>query len=361
MKRIFFVLMAVVPSLLTGGSLVHARGHTSTTPTPAPCLTATSSCVNWVGLGSGRARTMTYSTYPLTTVNPAIKRALIMVHGTERAADTSFRTATAAAFLAGALPDTLVVAPHLITADDVPQADEAVWPDTGTSWRAGGESTSNPGLYSFDVADQIVRLLADKAVFPNLKKIVIAGHSAGGQYAARYAMASKVHGTAGVTISYVVANPSSYAWPDAQRPLAQGDADPATAAAAWASTTVQTDYAYGAFDASAASCSSYNRWPAGLQARSGYTAAMSDADLRAHAVSRPTRFLLGQLDIFPLSNFDDSCSGMAQGPTRRARGEAYVKYLQSLGSANSARIVEGCGHSARCMFLSDTAQASLFP
>jgi pimeloyl-ACP methyl ester carboxylesterase len=355
--------MALVPSLITGGSFAHARGHTTTATTPviAPCVTATNSCVSWVGLGSGRARTMTYSTYPLTTVNSTIRRALIMVHGSERAADSSFRTAMAAALLDNALQDTLIVAPHLITDAHVPQPDEVVWPDTGNSWRSGGESTSNPGLYSFDVADQVVRLLANKAVFPNLKRIVVAGHSAGGQYAARYAMASKVHDTTGVTISYVVANPSSYAWPDAQRPLAQGDDDPATAAQEWESTDVQTAYAYGPFDSGAASCSSYNRWPAGLQGRTGYTAAMTDADLRAHAVTRSTRYLFGQLDVFPLSNFDDSCIAMAQGPTRRARGEAYVEYLQSLGSTNTARIVEGCGHSSRCMFDSDTALSSLFP
>ena len=50
-------------------------------------------------------------------------------------------------------------------------------------------------------------------------KIVVAGHSAGGQLATRYEMTNKVHSTPGVSITYVVANPSSYAWPAAVRPL----------------------------------------------------------------------------------------------------------------------------------------------
>ena len=58
---------------------------------------------------------------------------------------------------------------------------------------------------------------------------MIAGHSAGGQFATRYEMTNKVHGMAGVSITYVVANPSSYAWPAAVRPLPVGNADPATA------------------------------------------------------------------------------------------------------------------------------------
>lgn len=43
----------------------------------------------------------------------------------------------------------------------------------------------NPQLTSFDFADEIVRRLADKTVFPNVRHIVIAGHSGGGQYILR--------------------------------------------------------------------------------------------------------------------------------------------------------------------------------
>ena len=46
---------------------------------------------------------MAYSTYPLDERNPAITRALIVVHGQGRNADGYFRTAAAAAFLGNAL------------------------------------------------------------------------------------------------------------------------------------------------------------------------------------------------------------------------------------------------------------------
>ena len=58
----------------------------------------------------------------------------------------------------------------------------------------------------------------NKKTFPNLSKIVVAGHSAGGQVVTRYEMTNKIHNTPGVTITYVVANPSSSAWPVAVRP-----------------------------------------------------------------------------------------------------------------------------------------------
>ena len=65
-------------------------------------------------------------------------------------------------------------------------------------------SPSNPTISAFDFVDDILRMVADKKNFPNLKRIVVTGHSAGGQFANRYEMANKVDGTlAGVTISYV--------------------------------------------------------------------------------------------------------------------------------------------------------------
>lgn len=63
--------------------------------------------------------------------------------------------------------------------------------------------------------------------------IVVAGHSVGGQFANRYEMWNKVHDTLGLPITYVVATPSTYAWPDAVRPLPVGDADPVKAKDGW--------------------------------------------------------------------------------------------------------------------------------
>ena len=67
------------------------------------------------------------------------------------------------------------------------------WSCTGDSWRSGGTATNNEKLTSFDFTDEILRKLAKKEVFPNLKAIVVSGHSAGGQYVNRYAMANPVH------------------------------------------------------------------------------------------------------------------------------------------------------------------------
>lgn len=314
----------------------------------AAACTSTTQCTEWVQLGSGPARSLVYTTYSLDAKNDSIKRALIMVHGAGRDADNYFRTATAAAFLAGALDDTIVIAPRFASNEGRGCADklaenEVNWPCGGDSWRSGGTSTSNKDLTSYDFADEILRKLARKSVFPNLRTIVVTGHSAGGQFVTRYEMANKVHDTLGVKVDYVVANPSSYAYLDATRPVGDGK---------------QT----GPFRDSR-NCTTYDRWPYGLKSRTGYTANIPDDQLKKQLAARPTMYLLGELDVLPLAGFDSSCPAMAQGPTRLARGQSFVNYVNTKYDAkqHKAMVIPLCGHNARCIFTAEPALPILFP
>ena len=357
--------------LLSIGALVMSTpslNHPPLAAAPAaPCTTATAACEQWVKLGGGPARAMVYSSFPLDKPNATVTRALIMVHGTNRNADHYFETALSAAFLAGALENTVIIAPHFIASPDKPDSNEVMWPNGGDSWRSGGMSTtSKPPLSSFDFVDEILRTLANKKVFPNLKNIVVAGHSAGGQVVTRYEMTNKVHDAItamGSTVSYVVANPSSYAWPAAVRPLPSGDADPATAdkeALGPEGEKLHANFTYGPFDATKAA--NFDHWPSGLENRTGYTAQMTDDQLRKQLVERTTTYLLGQVDVLPLGGFDSSATAMAQGPTRRARGEAFVKYItETLGAKPNAMIVPECGHNDRCIFTTDIVFPAIFP
>jgi pimeloyl-ACP methyl ester carboxylesterase len=359
MRTLLLVLSVLFAALSAG------NGTRVTAAAAAPCVTSTAACTEWVTLGGGPGRSMVYRTHPLDTRNDGIRRAFIMVHGTNRNADHYFATATSAAFLAGALEDTVVIAPHFVSNDrgcmDKLEPNEVSWSCGGDSWRSGGTSTSHKELSSFDFVDEILRKLAKKSTFPNLKAIVVAGHSAGGQYVSRYEMANKVHDTLGVAVTYVVANPSSYAWPDATRATAADDGLPDNAQVAWKTETPHTKFTYGSFDAS--KCQNYNRWPLGLENRTGgYTVNMSDEQLKKQLVSRPTTYLLGQVDTLPLGGFDSSCSAMAQGATRRARGEAFVKYVnEQLGAKHAVQIVPECGHNDRCVYTTDAVFPVIFP
>ena len=237
--------------MLTLLVVAQISAQISTGPAAAPCTAAEPRCTQFVTLKGGPARSMVYTTYPLDRRNDRIRRALVMIHGTNRNADRYFRSATSAAFLAGALDDSIVIAPRIASADgncrDKLDANEVSWSCGGDSWRSGGVSPSNKDLTSFDFVDELLRTLADRKTFPNLAAIVVAGHSAGGQFVARYEMSNKVHDTLGVPVSYVVANPSSYAWPDATRPLPVDDATPENAALGWKTETPHTNVSYGPY------------------------------------------------------------------------------------------------------------------
>jgi pimeloyl-ACP methyl ester carboxylesterase len=318
-------------------------------PKPAdsgPCTAGTAACAEWVSLDPGPARTRVYRTHALGTRDEQIVRALVVIHGAGRNADSYFRTALAAAFLADALDDTLVVAPRFASNDgggcrDTLAPDEVNWGCTGVSWRAGGVAASDERLTSYDVADEILARLARKATFPNLRAIVVAGHSAGGQYVSRYAMANRAHDTLGVPVAYVVSNPSSYAYLDPRRPVA--------------GATEPRSYE------DARNCTTYDQWPYGLQNRKGQSARLTEEQLRKQLAERPVTYLLGELDTLPLAGFDSSCPAMAQGPNRLARGQAFAGYVNGqYGARHQVVVVPLCGHNARCMFTTGPALPLLF-
>jgi len=190
--------------------------------------------------------------------------------------------------------------------------------------------------------DAIVRALIRKENFPNLKSIVISGHSAGGQFATRYGMANQIHDSAGVPITYVVSNPSSYSYLDPERPAgANNELRP-----------------FG----DARNCTTYDSWPYGFKNRTGYAAKIPDDQLKKQMAARPMTYLLGELDVLPLAGFDSSCPAMAQGPTRFARGQAYAAYVKAKYNApHQVVAVPLCGHNARCVFTSEAALPVLFP
>lgn len=339
---------ATRPAALMCALVIHFLFAAASVPAAAaPCTAATTDCTQWVNVGGGPARSLVYRTYSLDTRDEKITRALIVIHGLSRNADNYFRTSVAAAFLAGALDDTIVIVPRFASSDgnrckDTLAANEVNWTCTGNNWRSGGVAVGNEALSSFDLADEILRKLARKDIFPNLKAIVFAGHSAGGQFVTRYEMANQVHDALGVPVAYVVANPSAYAYLDSNRPVA--------------GTAEFRPYA------DSANCVTYDRWPYGLKDRGGYAARLTDDQLRKQLIARPVTYMLGQLDTLPLANFDTSCPAMAQGPHRLARGEAFINYIkQNYSAQHKFMVIPLCGHNARCMFTADSTLPILFP
>lgn len=295
----------------------------------------------------GHAQFPLYLSADWNVPQPGVQRAVIVVHGRLRNADTYFRTAQHARELAGVdAASTLLVAPQFLSTADVhahdAPGDLLSW--KGNAWMAGASAASGVPVSSYAVLDDIARHLADRRLFPNLKTIVFAGHSGGAQVLQRYAIASHADAFAaeGIDVRFVVASPSSYAYFDAQRPDANG--------------------VPGTFDA--ARCAGFDHWKYGMESRPAVVGDRTPAQLEADYVKRRITYLVGGDDDDPASvSLDKSCAAQAQGAQRVARAEGFFRYLQTRhpdGLNQSFHIVPGVGHDGARMLTSSCALATMF-
>ena len=132
----------------------------------APC-TVPATCSEWVNVAQSSARLLIYRSFPLAVKNPDVTRALVVIHGAGRDADNYFQHALAAAFLAGALENTVVISPRFASTNngcaDTVAEHEVTWQCGGPSrWTSGGAMLPNGPGTSFDVVDDLLRTLARK-------------------------------------------------------------------------------------------------------------------------------------------------------------------------------------------------------
>jgi pimeloyl-ACP methyl ester carboxylesterase len=271
-----------------------------------------------------------------------IARAILVLHGRLRNADVYYRSALTAQTAAGeAGKSTIMIVPQFLAGLDVEAhhltADTLHWSLVG--WEGGDPAEGPTPASSFDALDAILARLADRHLFPDLKQVVVAGHSGGGQVVQRYAIATKGEvalKAENIAIRYVVANPSSYAYFNADRPEPQ----------------------------IAAVCPGYNTWKYGMGARPPYLASTSAAELEQRYVARQVIYLLGTRDTNPNHPaLDKSCMAEAQGPYRYARGHSYAAIMAERdGGTPNHRLwdVPDVGHDGDKMLTSPCGLAALF-
>ncbi len=310
--------------------------------------------------GGHGIRMPVFATGDLLAAHPAVTRLVIMINGTLRNADVYFASTVAAAEAAAANGgQVLIVAPQFLAVPDAeelkPDAEVPYW--TAEGWKIG-EGAVHPerGPSSYEVIDAIVAAAMDRARFPALRAVVIAGHSAGGQFVHRYIPFNRIHaalGRAGIAVRYVVANPSSYLYFDTRRVNGDGTVSPYPRER----------------------CADFNKYRYGLEQPNDYAAAALAAfgggETGAGAITceygrRHVAYLLGAADADPNGDsLDKSCGAMAQGATRLERGQRYFRYVQALLGPSvletqALYVVPGVGHDHRAVFMSQAGLALLF-
>jgi hypothetical protein len=301
---------------------------------PRTCTAAGPACHERFEVNPGRF-VRYYRSFEITRPNPQIRRVLIIVHGLDRNADSYFTTGILVAEARDALRETLVLAPRFQALDDNPTADEYYWATGG--WARGHLSLTGgptPRVSSYEVVDRILERLADPSVFPALDEIVVAGHSAGGQYVHRFASGSPVeHEIPRLRYRYVVANPSTFLYLGPERPDGEG----------------------GFAVPDVAACPDYNFWHRGLEERNTYMNRLTPQEIRANLAGRDLRILLGTADTGS-ADLDMTCAGMLQGEHRYDRGLKIMAFMDAFFPGHGHRVYQvwGVGHSNRQMFTSLT-------
>jgi len=320
-----------------------SSGTSSDNDLAIPCAGPAEECAARLAIGGGLYLRY-YRSHPLDRRNQEVREALIIVHGAGRAAEWNFETGILASSTMGRLQETAVIAPKFIILEDEPAPDEAYW--TSNGWKKGHLSVSDVyrpyRISSYAVTEQIIRILDDESLFPNLQAIVVAGHSAGGQYSHRFAAGNRVEQElTGVSIRYVVANPSTYLYLGLERVVP------------------------GTFDEFAipdvAACPDYNVWHYGLEWLNTYMSALTVNQIRNQLVSRNVAIMVGSEDR-GTAQLDMSCGAMLEGANRYFRGLILVNYMDAFwpGHNHTLQIVPGVAHSSRGMFMSDQGLEALF-
>lgn len=297
-----------------------------------------------------------YANYNIYAPDPAIDKAVVVIHGVDRNADEYLASMESALEKAREEDThTLLIAPQFLIEADIDfnslDSKNLYWTDGG--WTAGSNSRdeqTNPRperIPSYAVLDSLLLHLAEQ--FPTLGSIVIVGHSAGGQVAQRMAatspMADLLCARHGISTSFVVANPSSYVYLDGQRKRA--------------GSTTQ-------FALPVTSCTGYNDWKYGLGNPYTYPARLSADSIRNKYQRRIVTYLLGAADNNPsASGLDISCEARLQGQHRYERGIVFYNYLQyyygnAITTNHTLSIVPNVGHNNFTMFNSPQGIQAIF-
>lgn len=317
--------------------------------TVAPAAAAEADCRGATGcrlslpLGDGLAVAAYVSHRPETTA-PEVRRLVIVVHGAGRNARGYYRSVFQAA-QARHFDRTAVIAPRFAIASEAETRlpGEIFW-RSNAGWTFGGASVrvtdDGPDLSSYAVVDRLIARAARR--FPNLSRVVVVGHSAGGQLVQRYAVGAPMSDVERrVPHRFVVANPASYLYLDDRR--ARDD---------------------GSFRAMPGSrrCP-VNAYKYGMENRVAYMSREEPEAMAGRYRDRDVVYLLGEADNDPRAPLlDVSCPAMAQGPHRLARGLTYKSYMDRFFAPHRHRLatVPGIGHSARAMFNSAPGVAAIF-
>lgn len=311
---------------------------------------------------------------PWTFAGPAeavrVSSLLIVVHGHPRDLSRSLAAGLDAVRQAAHGADTVVVAPlfpvpaeaaHACSGRDTPPAaaGDAQWSCAG--W-IDGALTLDGRIAAFAAMDRLLAELVRR--WPDVRRVTLAGFSAGAQFVQHYAAFARP--PAGPALRYLVADPGSWLYFDSLRPWPRHGNSPV----AWSDCVTATGEGACAFvwQPAPTDCASATRWKYGMEALPEHLRARAEGARERYAAA-DIAYLEGALDSGSGPGryeriLDKSCAAMAQGPYRLQRGLAYAAYEREIlrpARPRAFAVVPGCAHDVACVLPSLAARPLLFP
>jgi len=331
-------------SMLLALSLAARAAEVDEVKTPVPLVLAARLTVH-TAAGTGEVPLQVSEDW--RQPQPQVTRAIIIVHGWPR------RDVGAADYLRQHAPvaarNTIFITPQFLIDADVTAHHLAPatlrWDLLG--WRQADAALAPAPISSFEVMDSIFQRLGDRALFPHLSTIVLAGHSSGAQFVQRYAVlghAQQALANDAIHLRYVVANPATYLYFNDQR--------------------LQQSGQFTAVDEQ--QCHGFNDWNLGLADKlPSYASPPVNAGALLQAyLTRDVVYLLGTADNDPQADaLGQSCRYKIQGTTRYTRGLAYAAYLKQLAPTQVQHrfvAVPGIAHHSYAMYASTCGLSVLF-
>jgi pimeloyl-ACP methyl ester carboxylesterase len=305
---------------------------------------------------NGKTYTLRYaSNHPIAEKNKKIERLIVYIHGARRNGLDYFEWGHQAVKNAKMDDNTLLISPQFTSERDLNNHkhdnQHLFW--ANNSWRSGDNSASSKNrqmsdeFSSFSLVDSMILKVCDKKLFPKLKKVVVIGHSAGGQFLQRYAGMTPIPEILrGYKFRFIVMNSSSYLYLDDRRPQKIGDK---------LSFIRPTD---------TTTCKDFNTFPKGFDKPNSYLATVGAANFKKQFLERDIVFLMGGNDVdMNDTSLDKSCSGNLQGRFRLERGQFFYTYIQTFaqkGTLHRFAIVPNVAHSGEKMVADSVTRPFLF-
>ena len=234
------------------------------------------------------------------------------------------------------------------------------------SWREGGASSDKSHTSPHVMMDDVISDMLD--LYVNLRRIVITGHSAGGQFVNRYAATAnlrKAH-LRDVEVVFMPANPSSVFYIDDRR----GGDQTGSNSYEWFTTGEFPNLSVD-FRIPTGRCRSYNQWKYGLDgidcrgpANGDYCHLANDVTTDVMISNIKNRFAIyvaGLLDNQQNSGLDTDCEANLLGQFRLDRLAFYMKYWEEFSDWLNSRLMtlEGVGHSGQDVYFHDQVREVL--